>query len=113
MTAAIEVGSKRKAQIFGKTSSAVCDLIAATSSPINNIKTLMIGDRIDVDLVFGKNSGMKTLLVESGMHKMSDVEEVKKEIEGEKNPRKIEELRKKIPDYYSSGLDELYKKWKM
>lgn len=109
ITSAIEIGSRRKATIFGKTSSAICDLIAETSTPINNEKTLMIGDRIDVDIVFGKNCGMKTLLVESGMNKMKDVKEVMEEIERKGDGEDVRELKKKIPDFYASGLEDLFK----
>lgn len=68
----------------------------------------MIGDRIDVDMVFGKNSGMKTLFVESGMSTMKDVEEVIKEIEEATDAEKVAELKKQIPDFYVAGLSELY-----
>lgn len=106
IVAAIESGSRRKSKVFGKISSIVCDLIAETSTPINNEKTLMIGDRIDVDVVFGKNCGMKTLLVETGMDKLNDVESVMKKLDEKFD----EEEFKKIPDFYASGIEELIKK---
>lgn len=83
---------------MGKVSSAVCDLIAETSNPINNARTLMIGDRTDVDIPFGKNCGMKTLLVETGMDKLKD-------LEGKKDSQRI-------PDYYASGIEKLFLKLK-
>lgn len=105
----IEAGSRRKATVIGKTSTFVCDLIAENAQPVNNAKTLMIGDRIDVDMVFGRNCGMKTLLVETGMSRRRDVEEVMEKIE---KGNEEEDLKKMIPDYVISGLEELFKKWK-
>ena len=106
----IEAGSRRIATVIGKTSTFVCDLIAENARPVDNAKTLMIGDRIDVDMVFGRNCGMKTLLVETGMASRRDVVGVMEKIESGKCNE--EELKKMIPDYVVSGLDELFKKWK-
>ncbi|KDN32893.1 hypothetical protein RSAG8_14019, partial [Rhizoctonia solani AG-8 WAC10335] len=36
-------------------------------------KTLMIGDRLDTDIQFGKNGGLDTLLVLSGVTHLSDI----------------------------------------
>lgn len=88
----------------------MCDLIAENAQPVNNAKTLMIGDRIDVDMVFGRNCGMKTLLVETGMSRRRDVERVMEKIE--KGNEEEEKVEKMIPDYVISGLEELFKKWK-
>lgn len=59
----------------------------------------MIGDRLNIDVVFGTNAGFKTLLVETGDHKMAHVEEVLKEIEsGSENDKNC------VPDFVISSL---------
>jgi len=50
--------------------------------PEDKSKILMIGDRLNIDIAFGKNNGFKTLLVETGDHKMENVEEVLEKIRG-------------------------------
>ena len=34
----------------------------------------MIGDRADTDILFGKNNGVRTLMVGSGIHGLKDVQ---------------------------------------
>lgn len=70
---AVENGSYRKATVIGKPSTFTCDLLELS---VAKERMLMIGDRLSVDIAFGHNVGMKTLLVETGDDKMKNVEEI-------------------------------------
>ena len=58
-------------------------------------------------MVFGKNAGYSTLFVETGVSKMEEIKEIVEKINaGDED----EELKKLVPDYCVSSLDEFYKK---
>lgn len=100
---AIENATGRKATVIGKPSTFLYDVIAATNT-IDPKRSLMIGDRIEQDIVFGKNIGMKTLLVESGMNKLKDVEEVLvKANDGDAEAKKM------IPDFFIPHIGDIFK----
>jgi ribonucleotide monophosphatase NagD (HAD superfamily) len=68
----------------------------------------MIGDRLNTDILFGKNLNYQTLMVETGVHKIERVEEIIKEVEnGNDDP----DLVNQIPDYYIAGLGDLFKNY--
>jgi ribonucleotide monophosphatase NagD (HAD superfamily) len=75
--------------------------------PIVGSKALVIGDSLSTDVLFGKRAGFSTLLVETGTHRMKDVEEV---IEKINSGDESEDLRNMIPDYRIDSMDEFYKK---
>lgn len=62
----IEHGSGRTAINVGKPSSILADLIVAEHW-LDPSRTLFVGDRLDTDIKFGKNTGMKTALVMTGV----------------------------------------------
>jgi ribonucleotide monophosphatase NagD (HAD superfamily) len=66
----------------------------------------MVGDRIDTDVPFGKSCGMNTLLVESGMSKMKDVQEVLDKL----SEKSDENLSKMVPDFILPHLGDIHKK---
>ncbi|KAL7013592.1 hypothetical protein ACKWTF_015483 [Chironomus riparius] len=96
--AAVERSSYKKATIIGKPSTTLTKFLEL---PVDKSKILMIGDRLNIDIAFGKNAGFKTLLVETGDHKMQNVEEMVQKIEigGFSN---VEEVI--IPDYVISSI---------
>lgn len=101
---AIETCAERKAAIMGKPESWLCDLFFKDFN-IPSEKFLMIGDRLNTDIWFGKNNNFKTLLVESGVHKIDKVQEIIDQLNnGESNA----ELEKQIPDFYISCLGDLF-----
>ena len=101
--ATIERGSYKTATVMGKPSTTLTNFIEL---PADKSKILMIGDRLNIDIAFGKNAGFKTLLVETGDHKMENVEEMiqKIEVEGDK-------AENFIPDFVISSIgrfNEIY-----
>ncbi|XP_070504914.1 glycerol-3-phosphate phosphatase-like [Chironomus tepperi] len=103
--AALERGSYKKATVVGKSSSALAKLIEL---PEDKSKILMIGDRLNIDIAFGNDAGFKTLLVETGDHKMENVKEILRKIRNE-GANDVEESF--IPDFIISSIgkfNEIY-----
>ena len=61
-------------------------------------RSIMIGDRMDTDILFGKRNNLKTLLVFTGIESKESLDSV---ISSED-----EELKKQLPDYYMSSIGE-------
>lgn len=69
----------------------------------------MIGDRLNTDMLFGNRNNFQTLLVGTGMHQMSDVQNVLSRIESREEQN--EDLEMTIPDYFVSSLKNLFRDW--
>lgn len=76
IVAAIEFASRKKAYIVGKPNPFVFALMKMEHR-IRPEETLMVGDRLDTDIMFAKNCGINSALVLSGTTKRSDVEKRK------------------------------------
>jgi phosphoglycolate/pyridoxal phosphate phosphatase family enzyme len=63
---ALEYCSRRKAVNVGKPSSTLADLIAEEHG-LDPSRSLFVGDRLDTDIRFGNENGMKSLLVMTGV----------------------------------------------
>jgi phosphoglycolate/pyridoxal phosphate phosphatase family len=84
---------------IGKPSTYFFDCIKLIHPSINPSKCLMIGDRLDSDIAFGRNNGIKyTLLVGTGVHSLSDV----KKYVNDNNEQCL-------PTHYTRGISELNK----
>lgn len=95
---AVETAAERKPTIMGKPYPQARDILMKTNA-IDPERTLMIGDRCNTDILFGKNCGFKTLLVETGIHKEADVRQWQKSED--------EEERKLVPDFILSSITDL------
>ena len=90
---------------MGKPENYLCDIFFKEEIKTDSRRFLMIGDRLNTDILFGKNNNFQTLLVESGVHKLDKVQEIIKELEnGAKDP----DLENQIPDYYLSALGDFF-----
>ena len=67
--------TKRVPIILGKPNSGMLDLLLKEYN-LDSKSTVMIGDRLDTDVIFGKNGNLYTILVLSGVSKREDVEKV-------------------------------------
>lgn len=96
---AIQTCAERKPFVIGKPNPAICEQLIKNKK-INPARTLMIGDRANTDILLGHNCGFQTLLVGSGIHQLSDVEQWKNSDDPED--------KKLIPDVYLPKLGDLF-----
>jgi phosphoglycolate/pyridoxal phosphate phosphatase family enzyme len=68
----LETALRRKAEIIGKPSTFMLDL-AIKEQSLDKSRCLMVGDRLDTDILFGINSGVDSALVLTGVHGVSDI----------------------------------------
>lgn len=102
---AIETCAERKAVVMGKPESWLCEIFFKDWNENDSKKILMIGDRLNTDIWFGKNNNFQTLLVESGVHKIDKVQEIVDQLNnGTADP----ELAKQVPDFYIPCLGDLF-----
>lgn len=103
--AAITNVTGRKPIVAGKPSKIIADIGLPHESHRDSRRFLMIGDRMNTDILFGTNNNFQTLLVtETGNHSMKHVQENLDKIDGGD-----ESLEKMIPDYHISALANLLK----
>lgn len=95
---AVETAAERTATVMGKPHAHARDILV-DKFHINPERTLMIGDRCNTDILFGTNCGFKTLLVETGIHKESDV----REWQESGDPEQL----KLVPDFILPSLTDL------
>ncbi|KAG5669577.1 hypothetical protein PVAND_017464 [Polypedilum vanderplanki] len=102
---AIETCGERKAIVMGKPENWLCDIFFKEEMKKDRSRFLMVGDRLNTDILFGKKNKLQTLLVETGVHKIERVKEIIEELENSKE--QDEELVNQIPDFYITKLGDL------
>ncbi|CAG09614.1 unnamed protein product, partial [Tetraodon nigroviridis] len=75
LTAALEVASGRKATVIGKPSRFMFECISSQFSGVDPAQCLMIGDRLQTDMLFGSNCGLDTVLTLTGVSQMEEAQE--------------------------------------
>lgn len=93
----VETVVQRPPVIMGKPSETMFSLIS-DKHQLNPSRTLMIGDRCNTDILFGKNCGLHTLVVLSGITKMEDLESWAASTDEDKH--------KLLADYYLPELGD-------
>lgn len=73
IVAAIEEATGEQATVLGKPNIGAS---VFAKLGIDLKRTLMVGDRVDSDVLFGKRLGMQTVLVETGVHTRKDIKDV-------------------------------------
>ena len=91
---------------MGKPENYLCKVFFNEEMLKDPSRFLMIGDRLNTDILFGKNNNFQTLLVESGVHKMDKVNEIIEDLE--KSGSVDKNLENQIPDFYLSRLGDLF-----
>jgi HAD superfamily hydrolase (TIGR01450 family) len=74
MVAAIEAVSRKRPHVVGKPNPYVMELIEKEHR-LKKSEILVVGDRLETDITFAKNCGVKSALVLSGASKRSDIRE--------------------------------------
>lgn len=94
----IEVASDRKATVIGKPSVHMFQALPKLHNIVPD-RTLMVGDSLNYDILFGHNLGLQTMLVGSGVNSLNDVHLLQKS-----NTQDDQQL---IPDVYLSTLGDI------
>jgi len=71
----VETGLQATAINCGKPENVLFDLVNRAAGGLDVNRTLMIGDRVDTDILFGQRSGIRTLLVFSGVTRRQEFKE--------------------------------------
>lgn len=87
VVAAVEKAAGREALTVGKPSAYALELIKKDWN-LKNEEIIIVGDRLDTDIRFAKEAGIKSVLVLSGVSKKSDIKET-------------------VPDYVFQSVAEL------
>merc|ERR1712111_118101 len=96
---AVTTAAGRQPVVLGKPSKFMFEIVQRRHPSIQPARTLMIGDRANTDILLGKNCGLQTLLVGSGVHSL---EETRRWEASEK-----EETRRMVADFYLDKLGDL------
>ncbi|XP_042589225.1 chronophin-like [Cyprinus carpio] len=71
LTAALETASSRKATVIGKPSRFMFECISSQFG-LDPARSLMIGDRLETDVLFGSNCGLTTVLTLTGVSTLQE-----------------------------------------
>ncbi|XP_063077346.1 glycerol-3-phosphate phosphatase [Engraulis encrasicolus] len=95
---AVETAAQRPAQTVGKPSHFMFDCVASQFG-LDPARCLMVGDRLDTDIMLGTNCGMKTMLTLTGVSTVADAMDHQQS--GCPNRAGM------VPDYYVDSIAEL------
>ncbi|KFW73171.1 SH3 domain-binding protein 1, partial [Pygoscelis adeliae] len=73
LTAAVETAWGRKALVVGKPNTYMFDCIVERFG-VDPSRTLMVGDRLETDILFGKNCGLSTILTLTGVSRLEEAQ---------------------------------------
>jgi len=99
MVAAVATAAGRKPVVLGKPSKFMFEIVQKRHPTIQPGRTLMIGDRANTDILLGKNCGLQTLLVGSGVHSLEETRAWEASTD--------QEERRMVADYYVDKLGDL------
>ncbi|XP_030625252.1 pyridoxal phosphate phosphatase [Chanos chanos] len=95
LTAALETASNRKATVIGKPSRFMYECIASQFD-LDPARSLMIGDRLETDILFGINCGLATMLTLTGVSTFEEAQQYKDSDSPEKKDF--------VPDYVVESI---------
>ncbi len=76
IVSALEFSSKKAAYVVGKPNPFAFEIMQ-NELGLNPEETVMVGDRLDTDIMFAKNAGIKSALVLTGISKKDEIKEKK------------------------------------
>ncbi|XP_006100973.1 glycerol-3-phosphate phosphatase [Myotis lucifugus] len=95
---AVEMAAERQADIIGKPSRFIFDCVSQEYG-INPERTVMVGDRLDTDILLGVSCGLKTILTLTGVSSLRDVKS--------NQESDCMSKRKMVPDFYVDSIADL------
>lgn len=95
---AVETAAQRQAQTVGKPNQFMFDCVASQYG-VERGRCLMVGDRLDTDILLGANCGLKTLLTLTGVNTVAEAQEHLKSGCAERQGM--------VPDYYVESIADL------
>ncbi|KAM4624259.1 glycerol-3-phosphate phosphatase [Polymixia lowei] len=95
---AVEIAAQRQAQTVGKPNHFMFDCVASQFG-LDRTRCLMVGDRLDTDILLGSNCGLKTLHTHTGVNSLADAE-------AHQNSG-CPERQGMVPDYYVESIADL------
>ncbi|NWH59141.1 PLPP phosphatase, partial [Geococcyx californianus] len=98
LTAAVETASGRKALVVGKPNTYMFDCIVERFG-VDPSRTLMVGDRLETDILFGKNCGLSTILTLTGVSRLEEAQAYMAS-----NSAAAKDL---VPNYYVDSIADL------
>ncbi|CAL1599034.1 unnamed protein product [Knipowitschia caucasica] len=95
---AVEAAAQREAQTVGKPNRFMFECVASQFG-VEQERCLMVGDRLDTDILLGSNCGLKTLLALTGVNTVADA------LEHQRSgcPKR----QGMVPDYYVESIADL------
>ncbi|XP_036450933.1 pyridoxal phosphate phosphatase [Colossoma macropomum] len=105
LTAALETASSRKATVIGKPSRFMYECIASQFD-LDPAQSLMVGDRLETDILFGANCGLSTVLTLTGVSTMEQAQEYKDSESPEKKDFVPDYVVESIADFSEALEDE-------
>lgn len=91
MVAAVSCSVQKEPIVVGKPSSFLMDFLLKSFN-LETSRMCMVGDRLDTDILFGQNTGCKTLLVLSGVTTLPELQDTSNNIH---------------PDFYTNSVQDL------
>ncbi|KAJ1173629.1 hypothetical protein NDU88_005458 [Pleurodeles waltl] len=98
LVAAVETAAGRPAVVVGKPSLFMFEDILAHHN-VDPSRTLMVGDRIEVDIRFGRNCGLTSILTLTGVSQLTDVQAYAQS--------DLPAQRRLVPDFYVESIADL------
>lgn len=95
--AALEVASGRKATVIGKPNRYMFECISSQFPGMDPAQCLMVGDRLETDMLFGSNCGLDTMLTLTGVSQMEEAHQYENS----------EEYQSLVPDYVVDTIADL------
>lgn len=95
---AVETAAQRQAQVVGKPSNFMFECVASQFN-LEPQRCLMVGDRLDTDIMLGSNCGLKTLLTLTGVSTVAEAEVNQKS--------ECPQRQRMVPDYYIDSIADI------
>jgi len=101
MVMSIVTASRRKPKILGKPETFMFEAVTKDFPDVKPERTIMIGDNTKTDILLGKNCGLKTLMVGSGVDSIPEANRWKT------SPECSQEEKDRVPDFTIAKLGDL------